>query len=200
MHPRPSAPRMRTPVADRISAAFERYLHVEAVSGIVLLAAAMAALCLANSSWAASYEALWRTPLSFGFGRFHASETLRFWINDGLMTIFFLVVGLEIRREIAEGELSNLRVAALPLIAAAGGVIAPALIYLAFNSEPATRHGWAVPTATDIAFALGVLALLGKRIPAPVRVLLLALALSTTSSPSWSSPCFIPPASPSTAS
>ncbi|WP_409289672.1 Na+/H+ antiporter NhaA [Pseudomonas sp. KCJK8927] len=155
----------------------ERFLHIEAVSGVVLLVAAIAALIWANSPAAASYDALWHTPISFGIGSLVVSQSLHFWINDGLMTIFFLVVGMEIRREIHEGALSSLRQATLPMAAAIGGVAIPALIYLSFGHAPAEQQGWAVPTATDIAFAVGVLALLGKSIPANVRVFLLALAI-----------------------
>jgi NhaA family Na+:H+ antiporter len=155
----------------------ERFLHVEASSGILLLAAALVAVVWANSPWAESYEALWHTPVTLGLGQLLSRETRHFWINDGLMAIFFLVVGLEIRREIHEGELSELKRAALPVAAALGGMAAPALIYLLFNADPLTHVGWGVPTATDIAFAVGVLALLGKRIPPALRVLLLALAI-----------------------
>jgi Na+:H+ antiporter, NhaA family len=164
-------------VAQRVFGAFERFLHVEAVGGIVLLAAAVIALLWANSPWAASYHALWHTPLTFGVGALVFAQPLHFWINDGLMTIFFLVVGLEIRRELDEGALSSVRQASFPVAAALGGVLAPALIYVALNTEPAARQGWAIPTATDIAFAVGILALLGRRVPSPVRVLLLALAI-----------------------
>jgi NhaA family Na+:H+ antiporter len=115
--------------------------------------------------------------VTLGIGSWISAQSLHFWINDGLMTIFFLVVGLEIRREIHEGALSSVRMAAVPLIAAAGGVIVPALIYTAFNFDSVTQRGWAIPTATDIAFAVGILALLGKRVPPVVRVLLLALAI-----------------------
>jgi NhaA family Na+:H+ antiporter len=170
-------PWIDAPVGARIFTALERFLHVEAAGGIVLLIAAAFALAWANSSWAHSYEALWHAPVTLGVGAFISTQSLHFWINDGLMTIFFLVVGLEIRREIHEGALSNLRLAAVPLIAASGGVIVPALIYSAFNLDPLTHRGWAVPTATDIAFAVGILALLGKRVPPVVRVLLLALAI-----------------------
>ncbi|MHA7112791.1 Na+/H+ antiporter NhaA [Pseudomonas promysalinigenes] len=156
---------------------FERFLHIEAVSGIVLLIAAVAALIWANSPAAASYDALWHTPISFGIGSLSFTQSLHFWINDGLMTIFFLVVGMEIRREIHEGALASLRQATLPMAAAVGGVAVPALIYLAFGHAPAEQQGWAVPTATDIAFAVGVLALLGKSIPSNIRVFLLALAI-----------------------
>ena len=164
-------------LAQRAFANFERFLHIEAVSGIVLLITAVAALIWANSPAAASYDALWHTPISFGIGAFSFSQSLHFWINDGLMTIFFLVVGMEIRREIHEGALASLRQATLPMAAAVGGVAVPALIYLAFGHAPAEQQGWAVPTATDIAFAVGVLALLGKSIPSNIRVFLLALAI-----------------------
>ena len=163
--------------AERAFSTLERFLHIEAVSGIVLLVAAAAALIWANSPAADSYHALWHAPLSFGLGSYVVSQSLHFWINDALMTVFFLVVGMEIRREIHEGALSSWRLASLPIVAALGGVMVPALIYLALNGEPVPRQGWAVPTATDIAFAVGVLALLGRSIPGNVRVLLLALAI-----------------------
>ncbi len=163
--------------AQRILGPIESFLRVQAASGIVLLLAAVVALIWANSPWSASYEHLWHAPLTLGIGSFVSTESLHFWINDGLMTVFFLVVGLEIRREIHEGELSDLRRAALPIVAALGGMLAPALIYLALNRAPDVSRGWGIPTATDIAFAVGVLALLGKRVPPALRVLLLALAI-----------------------
>jgi len=176
-HPsRQTLPRAQL-LAERAFATLDRFLHIEAVSGIVLLIAAAIALIWANSSLAPSYHALWHTPLSIGLGSWVFSQSLHFWINDGLMTIFFLVVGMEIRREIHEGALSNAKQAALPMAAAVGGVAVPALLYLALNGEPARQNGWAVPTATDIAFAVGVLALLGRSIPGNVRVFLLALAI-----------------------
>jgi len=164
-------------VADRVLSTLDRFLHVEAVSGIVLLIAAAIALAWANSPASDSYHAFRHAPLSIGLGRFLLAQPLEFWINDGLMTIFFLVVGLEIRREMHEGALSNRHAAALPLAAALGGVIVPALLYIALTNNAPLRQGWAVPTATDIAFAVGVLALLGKAVPASVRVLLLSLAV-----------------------
>jgi NhaA family Na+:H+ antiporter len=164
-------------VAERVFNALERFLHIEAVSGVVLLVAAAAALIWANSPGGESYDHFWHTPITFGFGTHIVSQSLHFWINDGLMTIFFLVVGLEIRREIYEGALSNLRLATLPLVAALGGVVMPAIIFATLNTEPAVRSGWAVPTATDIAFAVGVLALLGRSIPSSIRIILLALAV-----------------------
>ncbi len=164
-------------LAERAFQSLERFLHIEAASGIVLLAAAALALIWANSLFANSYHDLWETPLSIGLGKFKFSRTLHFWINDGLMTFFFLVVGMEIRREIHQGALSNIRQMMLPMIAAMGGVILPALIFLGFNAHSIRQQGWAVPTATDIAFAVGVLALLGRSIPRNVRIFLLTLAI-----------------------
>jgi NhaA family Na+:H+ antiporter len=177
MNETPHRPWVAAPVGEKLFSAVERFLHVEAAGGIVLLVAAALALAWANSPWAESYDALWHAPVTLGIGTLVSTQSLHFWINDGLMTVFFLVVGLEIRREIHEGALSNLRMAAVPLIAASGGVIVPALIYAACNMDPLTRQGWAVPTATDIAFAVGILALLGSRVPPVVRILLLALAI-----------------------
>ncbi|EYF02146.1 Na+/H+ antiporter NhaA [Chondromyces apiculatus] len=178
--PRPIPPEA-WPRAHRIAQGFlrplGRFLHVQAASGVVLLVASVLALAWANSPWAASYEHLWHTPIIVGVGSFVLREPLHFWINDALMTVFFFVVGLEIRREIHEGELADLRRATLPIAAALGGMLAPALIYMSLNREPPGHRGWGVPTATDIAFAVGVLTLLGKRVPSALRVLLLALAI-----------------------
>jgi NhaA family Na+:H+ antiporter len=167
----------RSPPAPHATLSPLRFISVEAASGVVLLLAAVLAFAWANSAWASTYEALWHFRLLGGLGRILPSHDLRFWVNDGLMMVFFLVVGLEIRREVHDGTLSALRVAALPIIAALGGVAVPALLYLLVNAEPAARRGWAIPTATDIAFAVGVLALLGKRVPRAVRMLLLTLAI-----------------------
>ncbi len=164
-------------VAEKAFNALENFLHVEAVSGIVLLIAAATALIWANSPAASSYDHLWHLPLSFGLGAFTISHSLHFWINDALMTIFFLVVGMEIRKEIHDGALANFKLAVLPVAAALGGAVLPALIYFAINNGDSVRNGWAVPTATDIAFAVGVLALFGKSIPSSVRIFLLALAI-----------------------
>jgi NhaA family Na+:H+ antiporter len=153
-----------------------RFISVEAVSGLVLLAAAAIALACANSPWSHAYEALWQRRLSFGMPLLPAQD-LHFWVNDGLMTIFFLLVGLEIRREIHDGTLSDPRVATLPIITAAGGVLVPALLYILVGSAPLVRRGWAIPTATDIAFAMGVLSLIG-RVPPALRMLLLTLAIA----------------------
>jgi NhaA family Na+:H+ antiporter len=164
-------------LTEKALAAFERFSHIEAVSGIALLIAAVAALVWANSSFAESYEHLWHTQITVGYGDASVSRSLHFLVNDGLMTIFFLVVGAEIRQEIHDGALASFKMAFLPMGAAVGGVVVPALIYIAINHGTAASSGWAVPTATDIAFAVGVLALLGKSIPGGVRVLLLALAI-----------------------
>jgi len=155
----------------------ERFLHIEAMSGVVLLCAAFVALLWANSSGSHGYEALLAMKFGVSIGSFALSWPLHFWVNDVLMSVFFLVAGMEIRREMHQGALSNWRQAALPVIAAAGGVMVPALIYLALNGEGARSQGWAVPTATDIAFAVGILALLGRAIPANLRVVLLSLAI-----------------------
>lgn len=183
--PQPSpalpAPPGAWPAAMRLAQGFrapiERFLAVEAASGLVLLAAAALAMILANSPLHAAVESLWGTPLGLQIGGFSFSRDLRWWINDGLMTIFFFLVGLELRREIHAGELSDLRRAALPLAGALGGMLIPALIYAALNHGRASAVGWAVPMATDIAFAVGVLALLGSRVAPALRVFLLALAV-----------------------
>jgi Na+:H+ antiporter, NhaA family len=164
-------------LAERALANLQRFLRIEAVSGGLLLIAAAVALIWANSPFASSYHSLWHLLLSIGVGELAFSKPLHFWINDALMTVFFLVVGMEIRREIHEGALSKLEQAMLPVIAAIGGVLVPALIYVSLNADPLRARGWAVPTATDIAFAVGVLALLGRSIPVNVRVFLLTLAI-----------------------
>jgi NhaA family Na+:H+ antiporter len=161
----------------RFFAPVEQFLAIEASSGIVLMISAGLALAWANSPWRTTYEGLWHVLIGARLGSIVFERDLHFWINDGLMTVFFFLVGLEIRREIHAGELSEVRRAALPLAAALGGMLAPALIYLALNAGRASASGWAVPMATDIAFAVGVLALLGKRVAPALRILLLALAV-----------------------
>ena len=144
----------------------------------MLLLAAAIAMVIANSPWHAPVELFWETPLRLSFGASGLELTLREWISDGLMAIFFLLVGLEIKSEMLVGELSSLRSASLPLAAAIGGMLAPALIYYALNHGTAGAPGWGIPTATDIAFALGVLALLGSRVPPALTVFLAALAIA----------------------
>jgi len=155
----------------------ERFLAIEAASGIVLMVAAIVALAWANSPWRMLYADLWHIPIGIRLGSLHFERELHFWINDGLMTVFFFVVGLEIRREIHAGELSEVRRATLPLAAALGGMLVPALIFLGLNIGRPSAAGWAIPMATDIAFAVGALALLGKRVAPALRILLLALAV-----------------------
>jgi Na+:H+ antiporter, NhaA family len=153
------------------------FIHDEAFGGILLLVCALVALLWANSPWGAAYDALWSTELTLGTVQFHLTESLRHWVNDGLMAIFFFVVGLEIKREVLVGELSSPRQAALPAIAAVGGVLVPAGIFLLLNRGTEGGQGWGIPMATDIAFALGVLALLGDRIPFGLTVFLTALVI-----------------------
>jgi len=162
--------------AAAITAPIQRILAIEAASGIVLLAATVAALVWANV-WTASYDEFWHTPIGGRVGPWMVERPLHFWVNDGLMTVFFLVVGLEIRREIFEGELASLRKAALPLAAAVGGMLVPAILFATLNAGRDGSAGWAVPMATDIAFAIGILTLLGSRVSPALRVLLLALAV-----------------------
>ncbi|MGE5786272.1 MAG: Na+/H+ antiporter NhaA [Myxococcales bacterium] len=173
----PGAWRPLTRLAKLARRPLERFLRVEASSGLLLLGVAAFALVWANSPWAASYFRFWHTQLGFRVGAFVFERNLEWFVNDGLMVIFFFVVGLEIRRELHHGELSEWRRAALPFAAALGGMIAPALLYLSIAGSGRTHSGWGVPMATDIAFALGVLTLLGHRVPPALRVMLLALAV-----------------------
>jgi NhaA family Na+:H+ antiporter len=165
------------PPVERIVRPFQDFAHKQSSGGIVLIAAAVIALVWANSPWGESYSTLWHTKLTIGVGDFSISKDLTHWINDGLMAIFFLVVGLEIKREVLVGELSSVRRAALPVAAALGGAVVPAAIYLALNAGTEGAAGWGIPMATDIAFALGVLALLGERAPVGLKVFLTALAI-----------------------
>lgn len=158
--------------------AMRRFLATEPASGVVLLAAAGLAVALSNSPLRSLYDALLAIPLQVRLGALDLAKPLSLWINDGLMAIFFLLVGLEIKREIAEGQLSRPSQAALPVIGALGGMIMPALVYLAINRGMADNlGGWAIPAATDIAFALGVLALLGRAAPPSLKIFLTALAI-----------------------
>ncbi len=157
---------------------FQEFAKLEASGGILLIGCTVAALIWANSPWASSYFHLWHTDLTFGFAGARLSEPLHFWINDGLMALFFLLVGLEIKRETLVGELASFRKAALPIAAALGGMIVPAGLYVLFNHAGPGASGWGIPMATDIAFALGVLALLGDRVPTPLKVFLAALAIA----------------------
>lgn len=156
---------------------FQRFFRQEAAGGVLLVAAAVAALVWSNSGWATGYEAFRSLPISVDLAGRGLSKPLVLWVNDGLMAVFFFVVGLEIKRELLAGELDSLRSAALPLAAALGGAVVPAAAYLAFNPTGPGAAGWGVPMATDIAFVLGVLALMGERVPAGLKVFVTALAI-----------------------
>ena len=154
------------------------FMRLESAAGVLLLFAAVLALIANNSGLARYYELFLSTPVHFRLGPLEIDKPLLLWINDGLMALFFLVIGWEIKREMIEGELSSWRKAALPAIAAVGGVVVPALIYVAINRGDASAlRGWAIPSATDIAFAFAVVSLLGNRVPASLRIFLLALAI-----------------------
>jgi NhaA family Na+:H+ antiporter len=154
-----------------------RFLAVEAAGGALLVVAAVVAVVWANSPWSASYESLWSSELSVSVAGHGITEDLRHWINDGLMTLFFFVIGLEIKEELVSGQLRHPRDAAVPVVGALGGMLVPAALFLAFNLGGPGESGWGVPMATDVAFAVGVLALLGSRVPTELKVLLLGLAI-----------------------
>jgi NhaA family Na+:H+ antiporter len=181
-HPTPpepdtvAIPELRIPLFGAVVRPLQRFFSLEASGGVVLVVAALAALVWANIS-PQTYEAAFEVPLTVAVGEVHATLSLRDALNDGLMTLFFFVVGMEIKRELVLGELRTFRRAALPAIAALGGMIFPALIYLAFNRHGSARAGWGVPIATDIAFCIGVLTLLRSRIPQALIVFLTALAI-----------------------
>lgn len=157
---------------------FQQFVQAEASSGVLLLACAAAAMFWANSPWSHSYHALWASPVTLGAGAAAASFSLHQIVNDALMVVFFFVVGLEIKRELLRGELSSIRKASLPVAAALGGMVVPAGIYLLFNHTGPASRGWGVPMATDIAFAVGVMVLLGNRVSPALKVFLTALAIA----------------------
>lgn len=162
----------------RLARTYQEFTQNASASGIVLIFCTIIALAWANSPWWQSYFNLWHTQISIGVGNFSLSMSLHHWINDLLMVIFFFLVGLEIKREILIGELSSMKKALLPILGALGGVIVPALIYVIFNLGTDNLHGWAIPMATDIAFALGVLYLVGDKVPVSLKVFLAALAIA----------------------
>jgi NhaA family Na+:H+ antiporter len=166
-----------TPV-ERLVRTFQEFARLEASGGILLIGCTVVALAWANSPWSDSYFHLWHTDPTFGFAGRLLSKPLHFWINDGLMALFFLLVGLEIKRETLVGELASFRKAALPIAAALGGMVVPAALYFLFNRGGPGASGWGIPMATDIAFALGVLALLGDRAPTSLKIFLAALAIA----------------------
>jgi Na+:H+ antiporter, NhaA family len=178
MAPAPAPSRHPRTASEVLISPFVRFAQQEASGAILLLACTVAALVIANSAWGYLYEAMWHTEVIVRLGRFAVSESRHHWINDGLMTIFFFLVGLEIKREVLSGELSSLRQAAFPFIAALGGSIFPAVIYIMLNYGGEGARGWGIPMATDIAFALGVLALLGRRVPIALKIFVAALAIA----------------------
>lgn len=166
------------PFGVRLQDASQRFFHWAASAGLVLILATLAALVFVNVGYKSIYDAWRHIPLGFSFGSVDFSLPLEAWINDGLMAIFFLIVGIEIKREVLYGELSSISKAILPLIGAVGGICVPILIYLAFNARTPTSGGWGIPMATDIAFTLGLMALLGSRVPLPLKVFVGALAIA----------------------
>jgi len=166
-----------TPI-DRIVGPFARFMHVQTASGVVLLVATVVALVMANSPWSETYLGIWKTKVGFQVGSVEFVHSLKHWINDCLMVLFFFVIGLEVKRELVIGELRDVRKAALPVAAALGGMVFPAAIYLALAFGGETQRGWGIPMATDIAFVVGCMAILGSRVPASLRVMLLSLAIA----------------------
>jgi NhaA family Na+:H+ antiporter len=170
-------PKRAIPDPSAATRALREFVATEVAGGIVLVAAACVALVWANSPWQEAYRSLWETELSVALGSWSIDLDLRHWVNDGLMAIFFVVVGMEVKRELVEGELREPRRAALPVIAAIGGMVLPALLYLALNRGGDGGRGWGIPMATDIAFALGVAALVARGLPSALRLFLLTLAI-----------------------
>lgn len=166
----------KTPI-EKLTYPIQEFLHQQASGGILLIIATVIALAWANSPFAESYHHLWHTYVNIDIGGVGLNYSLHHWINDGLMVIFFFVVGLEIKRELLVGELSSAKKAALPIAAALGGMIFPALIYTIFNLGSESASGWGIPMATDIAFVVGILALLGNRVPLSLKIFILALAI-----------------------
>jgi NhaA family Na+:H+ antiporter len=163
---------------DTVVNPLKRFLHIEAASGVVLLVMTVAALILANSPLSDAFLGIWKTRFTIGIGSFQMNHSLQHWINDGLMAVFFFVIGLEVKRELVMGELKDLRQAVLPIAAAVGGMVVPAGIYLTLQWGTPGERGWGIPMATDIAFVVGCLAVLGRRIPNSLRVMLLSLAIA----------------------
>ena len=157
---------------------FKDFFRSEQIGGVILIVCVIVSLIIANSNLGAAFENLLSTKIGFSSSAIVLEYSVSLWINDGLMAIFFLLVGLEIKREIIEGELSSPQKAAMPIFAALGGMIVPAIIYALMNSGTPTIHGWGIPMATDIAFALGVISLLGKRVPSSLKIFLAALAIA----------------------
>lgn len=175
--PQPGSEAPLEKVFSKVITPFEEFIHRQTTSGLLLMACAVLALILANTALAHTYAHVLHMPVGFGFGDWQLEKTLHHWINDGLMTLFFFLVGLEIKREVLVGELSDIRAASLPIIAALGGMVVPAAIYYALNAGSDTAVGWGIPMATDIAFAVGAMVLLGSRVPKALLTFLVALAI-----------------------
>jgi NhaA family Na+:H+ antiporter len=169
---------MKLEAIDHLLKPFNSFIKNESTAGIFLLLCSIAALILSNSPWHDEFHHFWEYEFTIGIAGYTISNTLHHWINDGLMAMFFFVVGLELKREIMGGELASPRNAILPLAAAVGGMLAPALIFAFFNYDKPSSSGWGIPMATDIAFALGILSLLGNRVPLSVKIFLTALAIA----------------------
>ena len=161
----------------KISTPFEHFIHAETTTGFILMISTILALILANTPLTEAYTHFFHTDVSVTVGSWSLSHTIHHWINDGLMAFFFFIIGLEIKREILVGELKNIKVAILPVLAAIGGMVFPALIYFYINQDGIGATGWGIPMATDIAFAISALVLLGKRVPATLVTFLVALAI-----------------------
>lgn len=162
---------------NRIITPFEEFIHKQTTGGLLLFSCAVIAMVIANSHWLESYQQLLHAPFTIGSGDFALQKSVQHWINDGLMALFFFLVGLEIKREVLVGELADIRQASLPIVAAIGGMIVPASIYFSINQGSASEAGWGIPMATDIAFAVGALVILGSRIPRSLLTFLVALAI-----------------------
>ncbi len=162
----------------RLVSPFQEFVNAESAGGVVLVATSVFAFAWANSRWGGLYEAVKHAHISIGWEHYALAQSALHWVNDGLMALFFLLVGMEIKREVVRGELSDLRAATLPVLAAVGGMVVPALIYTVFNGGGGGASGWGIPMATDIAFALGIMALLGNRVPLGLKVFLTALAIA----------------------
>jgi NhaA family Na+:H+ antiporter len=161
----------------RVYTPFEHFLHAETTTGLVLMVTTIIALILANSPFGEAFIHLFHVKMNISVGEWEFSKSIHHWINDGLMAIFFFIIGLEIKREVIVGELSDIKVAILPILAALGGMVFPAMIYMGFNAGGEGAHGWGIPMATDIAFAITALVLLGSRVPPALVTFLVALAI-----------------------
>ena len=176
---KPDPKKLRPAPIHRVTGPVERFMQIEAASGVVLLVCSVVALVAANiAAFAGPVHDFWELELGVSVSDFHFVKPLHFWVNDGLMTVFFFVVGLEIKREMMTGELRTVRQAALPVVAAVGGMLVPAGVYLLFGHTGAAGRGWGIPMATDIAFVVGVMAAFGKRVPFGLKIFLLSLAIA----------------------